>query len=169
MTRIEEYRPLARAIARGIFIPGADDQDAEQVALIALWEADARYDATRGVPFGAFATEVIRRRLADALTRAGRLKHTTLTMALRSGTGDDGGPLDPIDYSPSVVRAGASPVEERIIELEELRELVLSILALTPLERRSIIRCINGLGPADKADDNALWRAKRKLREAIDA
>ena len=30
-------------------------------------------------------------------------------------------------------------------------------------------RCINGLGPADKADDNALWRAKRKLREAIDA
>lgn len=69
VSRIDEYRSLARALTRGLFIPGGDDQDVEQLALIALWEADKRYDPSRGVPFGAFATEVIRRRLADAIGR----------------------------------------------------------------------------------------------------
>lgn len=165
MSRLEHHRDIARAIAAGIFLPGCDRQDVEQVALIALWEADRRYDPARGVPFRRFAAEVIRRRLADAITAANRMKHQTLTVALRSGTGEDGGQVEPIDYVSSRTRV-ESPVEERVLELEQLRELVAAINELSPLERRSIIRCINGIGPADKADDNALWRAKRKLRKA---
>lgn len=162
---LNRYRALAASIARTFFIPGADDQDAEQIALIALWEAERRYDPSRGVPFGAFATDVIKRRLADAITSANRFKHGALNTALRSGSGEDGGAFDPVDWASSYVRS-ESPVEDRVIEMESLRGLVGSILSLTPMERRSVIRCINGLGPVDKADDNALFRAKRKLREA---
>lgn len=159
---LADHRSLPALVGRDYFIAGSDTDDVEQEAFIALWEAARSFRPELGVPFEAFARDVIRRRLADAITRAERLKHRPLSYALRSTTGEDGGPIDPID----LVSSRAPSTEDRVIELEELREIVARILGLTTLERRSIVRAINGLGPADKADDNALWRARRKLRSA---
>lgn len=161
---IAEHRDLARRVGLDWRLPGADRDDVEQIGLIALWEAARRYDPSRGVPFEAFARRVIAARLADALTAATRMKHAPVNTAVAFyALPDEDGDLDPIDWT----RGKESPTEERVLELEALRDLVAAILTLTPLERRSIVRVVNGLGPADKRDDNALWRAKKRLRETL--
>lgn len=156
-------RHAAKKVARGYFIPGADQDDVEQEALIGLWEACRAFNPKLGVPFGAFAHEVMHRRVSDAITKARRLKHTMLTEAVRAGRDPETGErVDVLDFVASHTLEPA----ELLVQLDELRGLVGAILGLTELERAAIVRVINGLGPDSKSMDNAGQRAKAKLRKA---
>jgi DNA-directed RNA polymerase specialized sigma24 family protein len=70
-----KHRSIALAIAPEWRIPGLDQDDVRQEALIALWEACGSHDKTKG-PFPAFARLVIKRRLRDLLQAATRQKRT---------------------------------------------------------------------------------------------
>lgn len=56
---VSTYRPLALALARRVHRGGTSLEELNQVACEGLLAAIGRFDPTRGVPFGAFATPTI--------------------------------------------------------------------------------------------------------------
>lgn len=165
MTRVAlftKHQKIATQMAADWYLPGADRDDVEQELRIALWEATGSWNTGRGVPFPNFAREVMRRRMADAITAANRLKHQILTTSKRDGSPEPGEPrVDVLDY----LASRQLEPDEMVCQLEELRGVVGAVLGLTPLQRKAIVRVINGLGPETKQDDNALQTARRRLRQ----
>jgi len=148
-----KHRRLALGIAREFYFPGADHSDVQQEALIGLWEACGGYDPDRG-PFPPYARAVIRNRLRQELTRARRLGRLLLTDSSR----------DPIEQHP-----GLLSLEDTVILREDARRLLGLILQLSVLERESLLSVSNGIpyaqqGYSRKSIDNAIQRARRKLR-----
>jgi RNA polymerase sigma factor (sigma-70 family) len=135
-------RRIAFHVAKEFFAPGHEQQDIEQECLIGLWEAARSHDPAKG-KFPPFALLVIRRRLTTFITQANRNKHLVLTEAVR-------------DYD--------MPVEE---ETGGQLRLILDLLpTLTELERDALRRSLNGEPITSKSYDNALQRARQKLRAA---
>lgn len=159
-----ELLELADAIAACWTIPGADGDDVRQLARIAAWEATRQHDAGRGVPLTAFARMVVKARLYDAWRAATARKHDLLTAAVRHGVADDGSERD--------VLAGVADDRADVLELvsqrERLGRIVAAVPLLTELERAALADVSSGrLGPrASKRLDNAVQRARRKLRAA---
>ena len=139
-----KHRPIALGIAREYRIPGMDPDDIRQEALVALWEACRSYDKEKG-PFPPFARLVVKRRLTDQYRRAERRIERRLI--------EFGGQLA-IPVDPDVAR-------ERLGEVLEAAE------TLTPRERRAVADHLNGhRSRVSKAHDQALYRARRKLKAA---
>jgi RNA polymerase sigma-B factor len=62
---------VARIFARRLqFLPAAGREDLEQVVRIAVWEAAARFDPERGLPFIAYALPVAKGRAQHAIRQA---------------------------------------------------------------------------------------------------
>jgi RNA polymerase sigma factor (sigma-70 family) len=138
-----KHRTLAHAIAHDYYLPGQDRDDVRQKALIALWEAARRYDPAKG-SFPAFARVVIRNHLIDAIDKANRANHRLLDDAARD-------------------------IDTPVIETErgQLALILDALPRLSELERASLARSLNGEPTTgDKRFDNALQRARKKLREA---
>lgn len=158
---------MARRISREFYFPGGDRDDVEQEALIALWIASRDYEPDRGT-FKAFATLVIRRRLASCLKTAGRDKHRPLNLSVRTMVDPDGGETRPI--------AEILPHLHQVVDVAEGREQLALLTAaietdLTDFERECVLGIASGydyldLGPYKKVD-NALFRARKKLRRAL--
>lgn len=145
MTR---YVPLAYSIAADHYIPGTDYQDVRQEALIGLLKAARSYDPSKG-GFPAFARLCISRRIWQEIKNARRGKQQPLTNAERDWDAPD------ID------------LEERVEQRARLRRILASLGTLSELERRAVANYLNGDEYAqDKALDNALQRARGKLRAA---
>jgi RNA polymerase sigma-H factor len=159
---IERYSGLAQAMATRYFLPGGDDDDVRQEALIGLLSAARSFNGQGN--FEPFAAMCIRRRLMDAITAANREKHRALNEALRDGK-EPAISCDPADIV--VARDEAFALLRRVKD------------ELTPLERRSLIMLANGSTHAEisaalggsgpnarrqyRTVDNALLRARRKL------
>lgn len=150
-------------MARDFHLPGADEDDVRQELRIALWEAAGSYDPGRNVAFPLFARNVMRLRMADAMTRANRLKHQVLTYAVRSQRDGETGEMNVLDF---VTSRDLDPAE-LVQQLEELRGLVGGILGLSQRERYAITKFIAGIEGFDKEEENALWRARQKLRKEL--
>lgn len=161
------YHGACRAAIRAYFLPGGEPDDLLQEAFGGLTEAIRDYQRQQG-PFGAFAQLVIRRNVIEAVKKATRLKHRPLNDAYPLMR-DAGNGYDHDDYD-DFNRGHAAP------DLFEQREHVLQLLAITdlavtlsPLERRSLGMSLDGVPyRGDKSVDNAIQRARRKLRVALD-
>ena len=158
-------RRLARLIARDYYFPGSERQDVEQEAMIGLWIAARDYREHDGT-FNAFARLIIKRRLDSCLKMASRSKHSPLNHSLRALVNDEG---------ESVVAVEELPCLHQVTDAVENRERLRVVLAaintdLTDFERH----CVLGIARGDdylelgeyKRVDNALMRARRKLRHA---
>lgn len=153
-----KHRGLALAIARDFYLPGSERQDVEQEALIALWQACRDHDDSKG-SFPMWARVVIKTHLTDCLRRATRGKHGPLNKAR------------PLAHRLPCLHQVTDKVEDR----EQLR-LVLHAIEhdLTPVERHCVMGIAAGKTYAEigravgdaKAVDNALMRARSKLRQA---
>ncbi len=149
-----KHRPLARAIASDFYLPGSERQDVEQEALIGLWEAARTHDDALS-PFKVWASIVIRRRLTSCLRAATRHKQLSLTQSVR-------------DYDTPYLHQ----VSDRVDDREQLRAVLHAIdNDLTEFQRHCVIGVATGLSYPEidgniKRVDNALMRARAKLREA---
>ena len=140
-------RGLAVAIAGDYYIPGSDRDDVVQEALIALWVACQDYDPSHGVPFKTFARMVVHRRLASCLKYANRPSRLALTRAERD--------LERFQD------------RERQEARDRMWAMVEASRSFTHLERVAVQRHVQGtLDSRDKQMDNALTRARQKLRRA---
>jgi RNA polymerase sporulation-specific sigma factor len=159
-----ELVELADRMARGWYLPGADDDDVRQVARIAAWESTRCYRPELGASELGFARIVIGRRLREALTAARRRKHGPLTDAVTVAVDEDGDQVVVLELIPDRRVDVAELVEQR----DALGRLVDALGGLTELERRTLVDVANGrtAATASKSVDNALQRARHKLRAA---
>jgi hypothetical protein len=136
---VTPFEPIIRAASRIYFWPGATREDVEQEARFALLEAD--------VPAGAFhfAKVVVHRHLIEQVRRE-TLRRPKFAAELED-----------------VVATSAD-----VVDIVEARERLRSIarVYLSELEREAVRRVVTGKGCSDKRFDNALQRARRKLRAA---
>lgn len=70
---VREHLPLvyrlARRVANSVELRGLELNDLVHAGVIGLYQALDRYDASRGVPFGAFAMRHVRGRMLDEIAR----------------------------------------------------------------------------------------------------
>jgi RNA polymerase sigma factor (sigma-70 family) len=158
------YRLIAYRVAREFFIPGSDRDDVEQEAMLGLLCGIRTYDPGRG-PLVPHLNAAARQWMRSAIKQANRVKHRPLQSAVREGFAGDG---ELVAIADLIVdpRVGGE-LEAR----ESLRQILAALPSLSPAEREALAFALNGGsythdGLKDKRVDNALQRARQKLRAA---
>ena len=171
-----KYKNLVRREAKSMFILGADTEDLIQEGMIGLFKAVRDYDSGRDASFFTFAQLCISRQMYTAVQASKRKKHlplnTYVSLDSQEDSGEQKGQEQPL-VALLADRTKLNPEElvldkERVDYLEramekELSEFEKQVLDLyrTGMNYSQIARV---LGRDEKATDNALSRAKQKIR-----
>ena len=171
-----KYKNLVRREAKSMFILGADTEDLIQEGMIGLFKAVRDYDSGRDASFFTFAQLCISRQMYTAVQASKRKKHLPLNTYVSLDSQEDGGeqkgqeqPLVELLADRTKLNAEELVLDkERVDYLEramekELSEFEKQVLDLyrTGMNYSQIARV---LGRDEKATDNALSRAKQKIR-----
>ena len=180
---IGKYKPLVLKKVKSMYILGGDNDDLIQEGMIGLYKAIRDYDAGRDASFMTFADICVSRQLLTAIQASSRKKHIPLNtyVSIYSGQKKENGENDSEDINLVNVLSlvtEKSPEEllmnrELINEVDNIMETKLSVLErdafglhLTGLSTAEIARV---LSRDEKSTDNALTRAKQKLRKGLGA
>ena len=154
--------PYIQRKSGSLRVPGLDGDDLVQEGIIGLFHALKTYDKGRGATFSHYARRCIDNRLISAWRQATRRKNAPLNNSL---------PID--DAQAENADAGGCP-EEIAIAAEQYEALLRRVQSLlSPFERTVLKLHLQGYdyktsarrtGATPKAVDNALQRARRKLR-----
>lgn len=175
---MERYKGLVRKKTSDMFLIGGDEQDLLQEGMIGLVKAVRDYDFGRDASFMTFADLCISRQIYKAIQASGRFKNLPLNnyVSLTADrTAQDGSDID--NLMSEISGEALQDPQEQIISKENVHEINNLIdKILTETERdvfrlylteipTSQIAAILGVEP--KSADNALQRAKTKLKKAI--
>jgi len=175
---MDKYKNLVRSRAKSMYILGADTEDIIQEGMIGLFKAVRDYDFGRDAGFYTFAELCISRQIYTAVQASGRKKHMPLNTYISfyskvADSGQDGASLE----LSSVLESEQKNPEETLIDqenVEELERIIQSQLSL--LERQVMdlyltemgtVEISKVLGIDEKSADNALQRAKTKIRRSM--
>ncbi len=156
------FMPYIRKRAGGLRAAGLERDDLEQEGLIGLYDALTSFDETRGGEFSSYALACINNRMTSAVRQAARKKNLPLSGYL-SLSGDDAMQLEgggtPEDIA--IAREDYLSLQNRInCDLSRFEREVLSLY----LEGYDYLSVAERLGCSAKSADNALQRARRKLK-----
>ena len=168
---LELYEPMVRCIARTLYMPGGEREDLAQEARLGILDAIRAWDPERRVPFKSFAWLCAVRQARMAANAARAAKHQPLNGArtLHHIAGENGHALE--DTLEATGRPDEDPVA-KTLGRERLRCILQRAPTLTELERRALAlsasdhnhrACAARLGVGERAINNALQRARRKL------
>jgi len=168
---LDLYEPMVRRIAGSMYLPGGEREDLAQEARLGILGAIRAWDPGRSVPFRCFAWLCGLREANTAVNAARAAKHQPLNHArsLHRPIGEEGAPLE--DTLVTTGHPDDDPVA-KTLGRERLRGILASIRALTELERGALAMSANDrthrdsareLGVGERAVNNALQRARRKL------
>lgn len=175
---MDKYKNLVRSRAKSMYILGADTEDLIQEGMIGLFKAVRDYDFGRDAGFYTFAELCISRQIYTAVQASGRKKHMPLNtyISFYSKVADTGQEGQSLELS-SVLESEQKNPEEALIDQENVEELEQIIQSqLSVLERQVIdlyltemgtVEISKILGIDEKSADNALQRAKTKIRRAM--
>lgn len=173
----DKYKNLVRSKAKSMFILGADRDDLIQEGMIGLFKAVRDYDIGRDASFYTFAELCINRQMYTAVQASKRQKH----LPLNTYVSLDSGPQPPDREGQEGQRladtiadkTGLNP-EELFLDKERVDYLEKTIeRELSEFEKQALDLYMTGMGYAqiakvlgrdEKATDNALGRAKQKIR-----
>ena len=172
---INTYKNIVRLRARKFFLIGGDYEDLIQEGTIGLFKAIRDYNPEKNTSFTTFAELCIRRQLYTAIKSANRKKHLLLNDSLSLDfpvEENDNKNLSDIYADQSIMSPDEiMESEEKLNEINKIIDTMLSPLEKTVIEMyldgknyREIAKIIN---KEDKSVDNALNRAKNKLRNAL--
>lgn len=170
----ERYKGIVLACANKYYLRGADRDDVVQEGLIALYQAILTYDNKR--PFGRYAKICVNRRVCSAVTAHTRNKHLALNTAARldqpAFTSDEDGALLIERVASNAVDPCFLVAEKSIVEnITEVAKNALSPTEWEVLnlfaEGRTYPEIANVLGIGRKSVDNALQRARKKLKREL--
>ena len=175
----DKYKNLVRSKAKSMFILGADNEDLIQEGMIGLFKAVRDYDMGRDASFYTFAELCISRQMYTAVQASKRQKHRPLNtyISLDVSTPQEHDEQEGTNLAEVLAdRAELSP-EERFLDKERVACLEKSIEEeLSDFEKQVLDLYVTGmsytqiakvLGRDEKATDNALNRAKQKVRELL--
>jgi len=159
---INTFMPYIQKKADSLKAQGLDSEDLVQEGLIGLFNALETYSEERGARFSTYAIACINNGIKTALRQAARLKHVPLNSALPLSEQEEGDAGE--GYSP----------EELAIAAEGYAALTSQINStLSDFEREVLVLLLEGydykaaaerLGSTPKSVDNAIQRARRKLK-----
>jgi RNA polymerase sporulation-specific sigma factor len=170
---LELYEPMVRCITATLYLPGGERDDLDQEARLGILQAIHGWDPERRVPFRCFAwlCAVREARMAVGAARAGKHQPLNTARPLHPPGGDDGPPL--LETIEATGRPDDDPVAKTLAR-ERLRRILDRIPSLTALERRALVLSAShrtrrqsaaALGVRERAVNNALQRARKKLAE----
>ena len=163
-----EYLPLIRLAASRYDVAslGLGLEDLELEGLCGLFRAVEGWRADGGASFSTYAAICIRNAVSAAVSAAAAAKHLPLNAA---------SPLESLGDA----QAAAPSAEEETMAEERRAEILGAIRdRLSPLERSALTLHIYGVGPSEaalrlgrseKSVENALGRARVKIRESAAA
>ena len=173
---MEKYKHLVRNKAGSMYILGADRDDLIQEGMIGLFKAIRDYDSGRDASFYTFAELCISRQMYSAIQAADRKKHIPLNSYI-SLYGDGKEEEEEENGILSIMADEEQNPERLLIDREEVQNLEKSIdrelsffekqvldLHLTGMSYNEIAKV---LGRDEKSTDNALQRARTKIRKLI--
>ncbi len=166
---LKKYRRIVLSCARYYYLPGAEKEDLIQEGMIALYHAIKGYNYRH--PFPAFAKTCIVRRMCTVVRLYNKQKNRILSNAFYLGE-----PIFENDVETFLDRVPAKNIDpcDLIAYKDERNEMLNNVQKnLSCLERQALKLYCDGLqyqeianilGVKEKSVDNALQRAKRKLR-----
>lgn len=178
---LDKYKNLVRSKAKSMYILGADAEDLIQEGMIGLFKAIRDYDYGRDASFFSFADLCVSRQMYTAVTASGRKKHMPLNtyISLSSGgmDGDDSSEhSEGLNLEERLSGLGDNP-ESIIIDRENVEDIEHFIdTELSSFEKQvldlyltgmSYVQIAKVLSKDEKATDNALSRAKSKLKKKL--
>lgn len=177
---LKKYKDLVLLISKPFFILGGDDQDLLQEGMIGLFKAVRNFDENKKIKFSTFAGLCIKRSIYSAITKSNNPKNDPLNKGISISPTDES---DEENFFTglSTEDVGLSEIynpEDNIINKEKYEEL-LEFMGenLSKLEYKVIDLYILGLptsriadilGMNEKTTDNALQRAKNKIKKYIE-
>lgn len=175
---LDRYKKMVRHKVSTMFILGGDEQDLLQEGMIGLVKAVRDYDFGRDASFATFADLCVSRQMYNAIQASGRLKNLPLNdyVSLTAvSTADDGSEQSSLAESlaadPGLEPEGMIISQENVDEINSLIDHILTEaerdvfrLHLTGLPTSQIAAI---LAMAPKSADNALQRARTKLKKAL--
>ncbi len=168
---LDLYEPLVRRITRTLHLPGGEREDLAQEARLGILDAIRAWDQDRRVPFKSFAwlCAVREARMAVNTARAGKHQPLNGARTLHRVAGENGHALE--DTLEATGRPDEDPVA-KTLGRERLQGILERAPTLTDLERSALAlsasdhshrECAGRLGVGERAVNNALQRARRKL------
>lgn len=175
---MNKYKNLVRSRAKTMYILGADTEDLIQEGMIGLFKAIRDYDFGRDAGFYTFAQLCISRQIYTAVQASGRKKHMPLNtyISIYSEVTADGENGQKVELSGMLESEEKGPEEsmidrENVEYIEQIIQSQLSLLERQVLELymtdMGTVEISKILGIDEKSADNALQRAKSKIRRAI--
>lgn len=174
---LNKYKQLVRKQASSMYIIGGESEDLNQEGMIGLFKAIRDYDAGRDASFYTFAELCISRQMYSAVTASGRKKHMPLNTYIslnakaEGNEGEEGKPLE------EILPSHTSNPESIVIDRENVKAIEDFIdNELSDFERQAVELYLTGmnytriakvLGKDEKSTDNALSRAKSKIRKRL--
>lgn len=173
---IKKYKKLVLKNASNMYILGAETEDLIQEGMIGLFKAARDYNPDKEAKFFTFADLCISRQIYTAVQASGRKKHaplnTYISIYMQKGAEEDGNELieefvNALDLSPEDIILNQEKMEylETVIETElsSMEKQALE-LTMTGMDYQEIAKL---LGKTPKTIDNALTRAKGKIKKAM--
>lgn len=179
---MNKYKDLVRKKAGSLYLLGADKEDLIQEGMIGLFKAIRDFNCERDASFATFADLCVSRQMYSAIESAERKKNVPLNhyVSLDAEFGGEDSSPDGLTGEPfinSLIAEGQRTPEEHVIDQEAfLRLSSLIETELTALEREVLRLNLTGmptaqiakvLGREEKSTDNALQRAKGKLKKKL--
>lgn len=158
---IERYLPLVRSRANAFRQKGIDTDDLFQEGVIGLIYAMRAFDSSMGASFETFAYVCITNRLKNAVTAAGKISSAE---SYENAFLPDELPFEAAREDPQEILISREGVQQWLDNVKN---------CLSDFEQRAIRLYLSGysyqemaasLQSTTKAVDNALWRARKKLR-----
>lgn len=172
---LERYKDMVRKKAKSMYILGAEPEDLIQEGMIGLIKAVRDYDTGRDASFGTFANLCVSRQMYNALVASNRQKHIPLNSYISLYGNENSDSQE--ELIETVVSKEQLNPEDVFIDMENVQLLEKAIDdALSGFEKQVLDLYLTGmsyteiarvLGKDDKSTDNALQRARSKVRKLI--
>ncbi|HQK93611.1 MAG TPA: RNA polymerase sporulation sigma factor SigH [Armatimonadota bacterium] len=175
---LRKYRGLVEGKARAFFLAGAERDDVVQEGMIGLFKAIRDFQSGKLAAFRSFAETCVTRQIITATKMASRKKHRALNTSLSLDNPSENGGSELQVPADLALRSGAVDPEQIVMNRAAARELGLRMrLTLSELEQVALRAYLDGRSYHEIADelrmtskqiDNALQRAKRKIKRRFE-
>lgn len=169
---MDKYKNLVKSLAKDMFILGAEHEDLLQEGMIGLFKAVRDFDFGRDASFSTYANLCISRQMYNAIQASNRQKHFPLNSYVSIYKDDSKDEM--LEINPAMKSANPEDVmidRENVEDIEKKIEEALSDFEKQVLDLFLIgmgyVEIARILGKDEKSTDNALQRAKGKLKRIL--